>query len=47
MQNLSSTNSMQLNNPLHKVCSVADVCLYNIVVKDLLLDTRKAISSAK
>jgi len=46
MQNLSSTNSMQLNNPLHKVCSVADVCLYNIVVKDLLLDTRKAISSA-
>lgn len=47
MESLSSTSSMQLYNPLHKVCSVTDICLSNIVVKDLLLDTRKAISRLK
>jgi len=45
MRTLSSTSSMKIYNPLNKVNSVTDVYLYNIVVKDLLLDMRKAISS--
>ena len=47
MRTLSSTSSMKIYNPLNKVNSVTDVYLYNIVVKDLLLDMRKAISSTK